>query len=258
MMAQTYIEYVDSADYYIKRERWVDAERVTLSALKLMPGNKLNKYLWSNLGDIRCNLEDYKGSLQAFEIALAQDETNPDILTRRAYTYLKTGDRVHALNDINKALESDSILEWPLKMRGLINFGEGKYEMAERDFNSLKNHFPNNPESYKSLGKLYAMRGDNVEAVKLLKKSLELQQDEDSWLYLIMVNIEADNIKEAKEDLFTALKRYPRCGNLYLLRGVIHKLNYENDAALIDKKIATEYGADKELIDRYFPKIGNK
>ena len=258
IMAQTYMQYVDSADYYITRELWEDAERVTIAALKLSPGNKLNKYLWSNLGEIRCSCENYDGSLQAFEIALASDKTNSDILSKRAYTYLKMGNQEKALEDLNSALLSDTILEWPLKMRGLILLGTGELDKAEKDFTNLKQHFPNNPEAYKGLGKILATKGDNKNAISMLRKSLELNQDEDTWFYLIVINIEDGNLNEAKEDLYIALKRYPRCGNLYLLRGVIHKLQYENDAALIDKKIAIDYGADKILIDKYFPKINGK
>ena len=53
----------------------------------------------------------------------------------------------------------------------------------------------------------------------------------------MLVNIESDKIPKAKELLLTALKRYPRSGNLYLARGIIHKRNFENDAAEIDKKL---------------------
>ena len=70
-MAQTYIQYVDSADNYIKRENWEAAERMTIAALRLKPANKLNYLLWSNLGDIRTRQQNYEGALEAFEIALA-------------------------------------------------------------------------------------------------------------------------------------------------------------------------------------------
>lgn len=254
-MAQTYIQYVDSADFYIKREMWNDAERVTIAAIKLTPANKLNKYLWSNLGDIRTNMEDYPGALQAFEIGLASDPKSTDILTRRAYTYLKMGKKQEALDDIDSALAVDSIMEWPLKMRALLLFGKGDFKGAERDYSALMRNYPSNPDGYLGMGKITAMKGDHKKALQLLKKSLELEQDEETWFYIVMVNIEGNDIPNAKEELYTALKRYPRSGNLYLLRGVIHKINYENDSAELDKKIALDYGADPLLVEKYFPKI---
>lgn len=254
-MAQTYIQYVDSADFYIKREMWNDAERVTIAAIKLTPANKLNKYLWSNLGDIRTNLEDYPGALQAFEIGLASDPKSTAILTKRAYTYLKMNKQQEAISDINNALAIDSIMEWPLRMRAILLFSKGDYANAEKDYRSLVAHHPQNPDGYLGLGKIEAMKGDHKKSLELLKKSLDLRQDEETWFYIIMVNIEANDIANAKDELFTALKRYPRSGNLYLLRGVIHKLNYENDLAEMDKKIAVDYGADPLLVEKYFPKI---
>lgn len=252
-MAQTYMEYVDSADYYIRNERWKDAERATISALRSMPANKLNFHLWSNLGDIRTRLADYDGALQAFEIGLASNPGSTKLLCNRAYTLLACGRTEEALNDINRALANDSTLEWPLKMRGIISLGKGEYDTAEKDFRTLRRHFPENADAYSGLGKIEAMKGNADEAVRMLRKSLDIEQNEETWFYLVLVNIESDRISAAKEDLFTALKRYPRSGNLYLLRGVIHKKNFENDAAMIDKKIARDYGADPHLIDRFLP-----
>lgn len=254
-MAQTYIQYVDSADNYIKRENWHDAERMTIAALRSMPANKLNYLLWSNLGDIRTRMEDYDGALQAFEIALTSAPKKQVILNNRAFTYLQMGDTPKAMADIEHSLLCDSIQEWPLKMRGILHLGNGKYFEAEKDFLSLKSHFPANPASYSGLGKISAIKGKSDEAIKLFEKSLEIEQDEDTWFYLVLVNIEADRVPKAKECLLTALKRYPRSGNLYLLRGVIHRKNYENDAAEIDKKIASDYGADPHLIEKFFPKM---
>ncbi len=254
-MAQTYIQYVDSADNYIKRENWRDAERMTIAALKAKPANKLNYLLWSNLGDIRTRMEDYDGALQAFEIALASAPKKELILNNRAYTYLQMGETDKAYEDINEALRLDSIQEWPLKMRGIINLGKSKYADAEKDFESLKKHFPANAAAYSGLGKIEAIKGNGETAMSLFEKSLELEQSDDTWFYLILINIETDNLPKAKEHLLIALKRYPRCGNLYLLRGLLHKKNYENTEADLDKNIALDYGADPHLVEQYLPKI---
>lgn len=254
-MAQTYIQYVDSADNYIKRENWRDAERMTIAALKTKPANKLNYLLWSNLGDIRTRMEDYDGALQAFEIALASAPKKELILNNRAYTYLQMGAAEKAYDDINESLKLDSVQEWPLNMRGVLNLGKARYTDSEKDFKSLRQHFPANASAYSGLGKLEAIKGNADSAISLFEKSIELEQSDDTWFYLILVNIESGNLPKAKEHLLIALKRYPRCGNLYLLRGLIHKKNFENNEADIDKKIALDYGADPHLVEQYLPKI---
>lgn len=251
--AQTYIQYVDSAENYAKVGNWKDAERTTILALKLMPANKLNYMLWSNLGDIRTRMNDYPGALQAFEIALASAPEKKNIYNNRAYTYLQMGDTENARSDIENSLAIDSIQEWPLNMRGVLKFGEGKYAEAERDFESMRRHFPQSAPAYSGLGKIEAVKGNTNKSIEYLEKSLELSQDEDTWFYLILVNIEAEKLPAAKEKLLVALKRYPRSGNLYLLRGILHKKNYENESADLDKKIALQYGADPHLVERFFP-----
>ena len=254
-MAQTYAECVDSADYYIKREMWNDAERMTVNALRQKPALKINYILWSNLGDIRTAKGECEDALQAFEIALtsAPENEKPRILNNRAYTLLKLGKDDEALTDMNESLALDTVQEWPLKMRGIINLNRGKYSIAEKDFELLNRHYPKNAAAYTGLGKIEASRGNADKAISHLRKALELEQDEETWFYIILVNIESDRLPQAKEDLLIALKRYPRSGNLYLLRGLLHKKNYENSEALIDKKIAQDFGADPHLVERFFP-----
>ena len=70
-LTATYVELADSADNYIKHERWADAERVIVKALRHEPANKSNYLLWSNLGTVRTNMGDYNGALQAFDIGLS-------------------------------------------------------------------------------------------------------------------------------------------------------------------------------------------
>lgn len=61
-LTATYIELADSADVYMKNERWGDAERVIVNALRHEPANKSNYMLWSNLGTVRTNMGDYDGA----------------------------------------------------------------------------------------------------------------------------------------------------------------------------------------------------
>ena len=63
MHGTNYMACVDSADYYIKKELWQDAEYFTLKALKTEPGNSANWLLWSNLGEIRMRLGKYRRCL---------------------------------------------------------------------------------------------------------------------------------------------------------------------------------------------------
>lgn len=252
--AQTYIQLVDSADYYIGKQNWKDAERVTVAALRLMPANKLNSHLWSNLGDIRTRMQDYDGALQAFEIGLAQAPNSAQIRCNRAYTLLAMKRTADAAADINEAIRIDSLLVWPRKMRATIALAENRYNEAESDFMFLKRHNPELAAPYAGLGKIEALRGNSADAIPLLEKALSIEHDEDTWFNLILLNIQRDKLSLASEQLHSVLKRYPRSGNMYLLRGLIHKLRFENKQAEADRKIAIDYGADTQLVEKYLPK----
>lgn len=251
--SQTYIQYVDSADYYIRREMWDKAEEMTVAALRKMPANKLNYLLWSNLGDIRSSKGDNPGALQAFDIALASAPTDSKILSKRAYVYLLEGKNQEAMDDINLSLKNDSIQEWALKMRAMLELGDGKFDAAQNDYEMLIRHFPANHDAYIGLGKIFSARGDSEKAASMFRRSLETKDTEEAWFLLVLLQIENDKVPRAKEDLLVALKRYPRSGNLFLLRGLIHKINFENDAAMIDRKIALDHGADRDLAAKLLP-----
>lgn len=255
LSAQTYIQCVDSADYYIKRQMWREAEEMTVKALRTMPANKLNYLLWSNLGEIRNHRGDNDGAIQAFDIALASQPENASILAKRAYAYLSAKDMENALKDIDSSLKLDSVQEWPLQTRGSLMLNSGKYEEAEKDFNSLRLHFPKNAEAYSGLGKIASARGENKKAEEYFRHSIELEDTEEARFLLVLLLINNGDVPKAKDELLTSLKRYPRSGDLYLLRGVIHKINFENESAMIDRKIALDYGAAPALVNQLLPNI---
>ena len=70
-LTKRYVELADSADYYMKRDRWRDAERVIVTALRHEPANPSNWLLWSNLGVVRTHSDDYKGAMEAYDVGLA-------------------------------------------------------------------------------------------------------------------------------------------------------------------------------------------
>lgn len=60
---------------------------------------------------------------------------------------------------------------------------------------------------------------------------------------------------EAAEDISESVKRYPQIPDFYMARGYLHRLNFRNEEALIDKKIALDKGADPQLVEQFIPKI---
>lgn len=251
--AQSYIQYVDSADFYIKRKMWNDAERMTLGALKQFPANKLNYLLWSNLGDIRLALGKTEDALQAFDIGVIGAPENTNLLNKRAHARFQAKMDSLALRDLDKSLEIDSVQRWPLRTRGMWMLSQKRYDIARNDFETLKRHFPLDEGAYMGLGQLEAINGNSEKALEMYDKALELNANEETWFYKITIEIESDKLEKAEDDLRYSLKRFPRCGNLYLLRGLIHKIKFQNEAAEIDRKIALEYGSDPLVVEKILP-----
>ena len=66
-----YVERADSADHYIKAERWADAERNLKTALRLEPANPGNALLLSNLGYVQTMLGKFDDALESYDVSLS-------------------------------------------------------------------------------------------------------------------------------------------------------------------------------------------
>lgn len=252
-VSATYLSYVDSADNYIKKERYVDAERMILKALKTEPANPSNYLLFSNLGIVRTHLGNIEGALEAYDVGLSRAPKSTTLLSNRAYTYLAINKTEEALADFNSALQKDSLLNWPLKMRGYILLAKGDLKGAKRDFECLQRNFPKETDAQMGLGKLALSENRIDDALLYFKKVLEKNNDEEVYFYLATSYLQKDRLNEAIETIREGLKKFPEAGDLFLLRARWHQLNYRNEEALIDKKLAEDNHADPQLIEAYFP-----
>ncbi len=250
-------ECIDSADYYTSAKHWKDAERMTVNALRLKPANKTNWLLWANLGEIRENLGDLTGALTAYDIGLSLQPSSVKMLSGRASIHIAEKNIDKALEDLNMILNLDPSLEWPRMIRGFLLLDKGDLINAEKDFSILKSDYPDNPKSYIGLASIKQRDGNTAEAIKMYEKSLELSADEDVYFNLIKLKADCGQLPQAAESLREALKKFPRNGNLFLLRAYLHKLNFQNEEAEIALKLAKEYNADTHLIEAIFPKNNN-
>ena len=180
--ARQYEAYIDSAENYIKRDRYAEAAECYRNALRDSPGSPLNSKIFANLGICLTETGDLDGALQAFDVALVREPSSAAILNSRAKTHLLRNDKDAAMKDLNMALTSDSLHAESLKLRAQI-------EMLARE-----NDIPR-----------------------------------------------------------AAIRRHPRTGELYLMRGVLHLRKYRNDDALTDKKTAISLGVEPEMAERLIP-----
>lgn len=247
-----YIALADSADNYIKEERWSDAEKTIRKALRLEPGNFTNSLLLSNLGVVQTQQGLYDDALESFRLGLSIAPKSSVLYNNRARTLLHLNRYDEALSDLNKSLNIDSIQEWPLQMRGFILLNKN-LEAAKNDFITLGNRFPKNSSAMTGLAAVAEKEERFDDALKYYNEALILEENPDIRFSRILLKINIDKYSEASADISEAISRYPDTGEFYLLRGLLKKLNFRYDEANVDKKIALDKGADKQLVEQILP-----
>lgn len=248
-----YLALVDSADNYMRRERWQDAENVIERAMRLEPGSFSNSMLFSNLGVARTHLKRYDDALEAFRLGLSIAPGSSTLRNNRATTLMYLGKYHAALNDLDESLEIDSLQEWPRRMRGLLRLGINDVEGARADLTKAVVLFPPNGSTLGALARVEMREGHASEALTLFDKAIALDDNPESRLERILLKIAMKRYTEAREDIAESMQKYPDDGDFFVARGYLHLLNYRYEEAEIDKKIALEKGVDAQFVERFIP-----
>lgn len=249
-LTATYVQLADSADYYIDRKLWPDAERVIVKALRHEPANKSNFLLWSNLGIVRENMENYDGAIEAYSIGLASAPRSTVLLTNRARAYLATNNRDAAIEDLDTALAADSTLQWPLKMRGLLLASKGDSKQALIDLTSYKEKFGKDAAVSEALGDISTSEGKADEAIAYYREAYDAEPDPDLLGKMALTAYAFGKIEDVGDDLSDGIKKYPRAGMLYLMRAMLNKARFQTSAMESDLRMARDLGVDRTLYER--------
>ena len=124
-LAQSYNEWIEKADEYIKAEDWEKAETALLSALKTEPANAQNGLLLSNLGTVQRYCGKYNEALQSYSLALFMSPRSIAVLRNRAALYAEMDSLHKALEDYSSLLLLDDTDEDALYNRSLIYLEQG-------------------------------------------------------------------------------------------------------------------------------------
>lgn len=252
-----YLLYVDSADRFLRAGRWIQAEDMIRNALRTSPANPCNAMLFSNLGVCLAAQNRYDEALEAYEISLIREPDSPVTLSSRGRTYLAMNKQKEAVEDFTRALELDSTMHQTRELRAKIYLTEGNVGAAENDFRSLMRQRPNDYTGPEGLGQCAELKGDYPVAAKYYRDASTLAKTPESQaemsVALARCLIETDSLNEADDVVREGIRLYPRHGMLYLMRGWLHRLRYQNEEEKIDKKLAKEYGVDPQIIELYLP-----
>lgn len=253
--SQSYEALIDSADNYSRLERWNDAARCYRESLRINPASPLNSKLFANLGICLTRLGDYSGAIQAFDIALVKEPESAKILSSRASAHLLAGNDSLALADLDRAIMADSTSASPRRMHGQLMLVAQNVDRAEQDFIVLSKYDPADPWGPAGLGEVYSARDDHQKAIAMFTKAIELEDNADFRISLISSMLACNKLADAEDTIRQSLAIYPRTGEFYLLRALLHKTLHQNHDAEIDKKVAIEYGVDPQTVEKYLPEI---
>lgn len=248
-----YIALADSADVCIAAERYAEAEGFILKALRLEPANYSNHLLLSNLSAVRLHLGRPTEAAEAAEIGLGIAPSSTMLLMNHALASLALGDEQTALEDTGKALEIDSIHPRALNIHGLILFNKGRYREAKVYYQRLLSIDQDDPDALVALGRIALVEGDMTNAVDYFTRAVKVDPLPENDFYLVLSLIFADKDAEASERLRESLRDYPHDGDLYILKALLSKRNFQNDSVDLNLKLAREYGADENLLQQFFP-----
>lgn len=237
-------------------ERWMEAESILIDAMRLEPGNYMNSLLFSNLGVVRTEQGKFKDAIEAFRLGLSIAPKSKEILNNRARTYMIMGDYDKASDDLSGSLEVDSIQEWALQMRGLLRIRENDLEGAKHDLMLLAKNYPKNDRALSGLAKIAEYEEEPAEALKYYDESILLNDDPDIRSQRILLKIKLDKYSDASSDIRESIQKYPENPIFYIWRGYLHRLNYRNEEAEADKKIALNKGADPQFVEQFIPSTG--
>ena len=251
--ARQYEAYIDSAENYIKRDRYAEAAECYRNALRDSPGSPLNSKIFANLGICLTETGDLDGALQAFDVALVREPSSAAILNSRAKTHLLRNDKDAAMKDLNMALTSDSLHAESLKLRAQIEMLDKEYTHALADFTTLRKVSPEDPWVAAGMAECYSATGDATKSIDLYLEAIGIEDRPEFNVALATVLINAGQLQQAADILREAIRRHPRTGELYLMRGVLHLRKYRNDDALTDKKTAISLGVEPEMAERLIP-----
>lgn len=249
-----YLALVDSADNFIRHQRWMEAESTIISALRLEPANYTNSMLFSNLGVVRTEQGKYKDAVEAFNLGLSIAPESKSILNNRARTFMLMNDYDGALTDIDESLRLDSIQEWPLQMRGLIRISRNDTIGAKHDLLLLAKNFYKNDKAFSGLARVAEMEGNNEDAIKYYDEAITINDDPDIRSARILLKIKMEKYSEASKDIRESLEKHPQYPLFFVWRGYLHRLNYRYEEADADKKSAISKGVDPEFVEQFIPK----
>lgn len=243
-----YYQMIDSAQAYIHKQDWAQAENFIRKAITAEPSNNTNSMLLSNLATLQRFQGKFAEAVKNYTLALDMTPNAVTLLLNRAAVLMQTGDIQAATADFLKVRSLDDKDTESRYSLGMLELNEHHFDKAEALFNEVKSINGKSPLAFEGLGMLAKEKGEYAKAALLLSEVIKndpnptlLGNRADCYLTLKQLN-------NASEDIQNALEQAPSDGYLYLLRAKLNKMRFNFDDMKRDLELAHKYGVSEEEI----------
>ena len=254
--ADTYYQWVDSADIYISQEQWLKAENALLNALRTEPANAQNSLLLSNLGTVQRYCGKYQEALDTYTMALFMTPRSTTLIRNRAALYAEMDSLDLACADYSHLIILDDTDEDALYNRALIYMQKGDTTACRKDLEYMLSNNPNSSKARMGFATFFKAQGYYSEAIEMYNQVIR-ENDRVADLYIGRAEtyILWDKSLEADKDIARALELAPNDPFVYILRAYNKIARYEYADAVRDVERARELGYNPTTCDNLINEI---
>jgi tetratricopeptide (TPR) repeat protein len=229
-----YLGMIDTnQEHYKAAVLWLD------SAIYLEPGEP-DYYV--NRGLAKASMQDTT-AMWDYQKALAINPEHAAALHNIAILQRNAGDRKAAIDQLEKAIESDSSMLYPYLERGYQRMEGGYYKGAIEDYTRALEINDRDPEIWLNRGIAYERSGDLRNAYTDYTRAIGLdEQFERAWLNRGNILCKQGKYKEASEDYTVAITYNPDYAFAYYNRAIAFQRLKQMTAACQDLQKAETLG----------------
>ena len=249
--AQYHYSYIDSAEVYIKQEKWIQAENALINALRTAPDNYNNSLILSNLATIQRIQGKKKDAVNNYSLALTITPNAVTLLNNRGQLYMEMDSTELAKRDFLQVMELDA-KDIPSRCSmATILIRQGKPEEAHILLNDVKRINAKRLEYREALALYYEAKEKYEDAIEQYDELLKSEPIATWHTCKAECYVALKDYAKAKDEINESLKINPSDSYLYLLKAKINKYQYQNDEMSRNMELAVRYGLSRKEVEAF-------
>ena len=170
----------------------------------------------------KLNLEDYEGAENDCTLAIERNKFKTECYKLRGFARQNMGKDSLAVADYDIGLSYNPQDKYFLFYKAVAQTEMKKKDEAENTFENLLRLYPNFEEGYAARGRLRAIEGDTVGALKDLDKAISISKNLiNAFLMRAQIEAEQKRWEEALSDMDAAIRLEPQEADLYVNRAYV-------------------------------------